>query len=367
MPSLEDVYDVNEPLLHIGCVVDAMPRDMCQDLLRLLHFADDWDADGDTPLSSIPRHSRKFGTLERAFCARWQAGLNPGKWLTMDESRVPGWYHSAITTGPEPKPVRTGGTAHTVCVTEGLFRGYALVWRTYGGRSDVGLSDVDGKWLALVLDQLFMPYRDLGHAVVFAINGVTFENAFRVYQGLGGTETRASCSHAYTHELLQAGPDLRVRSATHPPATSILSNGRHCNLRRCLTSPVPTTPPRLLRDKTPVQYRDKRPRLAPQPATSLALQSSPRRMQAAKAATGRRSHSQWWRRHQSKHVKKRGYCANGNCPGLQVPTARRRTSRTYYICEDCTAINGRARYLCNDEGGSCHFEVDHGRRMQSPV
>jgi hypothetical protein len=42
-----------------------------------------------------------------------------GKWVTVDESRVAGWYHSCITIGPEPKPIRTGATIHSLCVTHG--------------------------------------------------------------------------------------------------------------------------------------------------------------------------------------------------------------------------------------------------------
>jgi hypothetical protein len=44
---------------------------------------------------------------------RWQACVNPGKWITTDESRVAGWYHSVMTIGPDPKPIRTGATLHT--------------------------------------------------------------------------------------------------------------------------------------------------------------------------------------------------------------------------------------------------------------
>jgi len=57
---------------------------------------------------------------------RWQAVVNPGKWITTDESRVAGWYHSAITIGPEPKPIQTGATLHTVCITNGPLHTYKL-------------------------------------------------------------------------------------------------------------------------------------------------------------------------------------------------------------------------------------------------
>ena len=41
-----------------------------------------------------------------------------------------------MTCGPEPKPIRTGATLHTVCVTEGPLSTYKLFARTYGGKTD---------------------------------------------------------------------------------------------------------------------------------------------------------------------------------------------------------------------------------------
>jgi hypothetical protein len=44
--------------------------------------------------------------------ARYEKGrnerehANSAKWITTDESRVAGWYHSVMTIGPpEPKPI----------------------------------------------------------------------------------------------------------------------------------------------------------------------------------------------------------------------------------------------------------------------
>jgi hypothetical protein len=62
-------------------------------------------------------HQVKHGILEDGYNRQWQAIVNPGKWITTDESRVAGWYHSAMTVGLEPKPIRTGATLHTVCIT----------------------------------------------------------------------------------------------------------------------------------------------------------------------------------------------------------------------------------------------------------
>ena len=56
--------------------------------------------------------------------------------MTADESRVAGWYKSAMTIGPEPKPIRTGATIHSLCVTHGPLRAYKHFVRVYGGKSD---------------------------------------------------------------------------------------------------------------------------------------------------------------------------------------------------------------------------------------
>jgi hypothetical protein len=66
--------------------------------------------------------------------------VNFGKWITTDESRVAGWYHSVMTIGPEPKPIQTGATLYTVCVTHGPLSTYKLFARVYGGKYD---EDID--------------------------------------------------------------------------------------------------------------------------------------------------------------------------------------------------------------------------------
>ena len=74
---------------------------------------------------------------------RWQELVKPGKWITTDESRVAGWYYSVMTIGPEPKPIRTGATLHTVCITNGPLHTYKLFARVYGGKND---EDVDVRY-----------------------------------------------------------------------------------------------------------------------------------------------------------------------------------------------------------------------------
>jgi hypothetical protein len=41
-----------------------------------------------------------------------------------------------MTIGLEPKPIRTGATLHTVCITKGPLSTYKLFARVYGGKSD---------------------------------------------------------------------------------------------------------------------------------------------------------------------------------------------------------------------------------------
>jgi hypothetical protein len=83
-----------------------------------------------------------------------------GKWITADESRVAGWYRSGITIGPEPKPIRTGATIHSICVTFGELATYKLHCRVYGGRYDEGLDYVHEnttstqKWVNLYNEML---------------------------------------------------------------------------------------------------------------------------------------------------------------------------------------------------------------------
>ena len=64
------------------------------------------------------------------------------RWLTADESRVAGCYHSTMTVGPEPKPIRKGATLHSLCVTHGPLKTSKLFVQAYGGASDMDLDVV---------------------------------------------------------------------------------------------------------------------------------------------------------------------------------------------------------------------------------
>jgi hypothetical protein len=86
---------------------------------------------------STASHQLKHGRLEDGYNKRWQATVNFGKWITTDESQVAGSYHSVMTIGPEQKPIQTGATLHTVCVTHGprliysSIMGTVLSWILY--------------------------------------------------------------------------------------------------------------------------------------------------------------------------------------------------------------------------------------------
>jgi hypothetical protein len=76
-----------------------------------------------------------------------------------------------MTIGPEPKPIRTGATLHTVCVTDGDLSTYKLFARTYGGKKDEDI-DVHNEHTATKLkmvslyDFMLDPFKHKGHCVV---------------------------------------------------------------------------------------------------------------------------------------------------------------------------------------------------------
>ena len=120
-----------------------MPKNAFQDMYRSLHFADDWDKEDGVEWDDVyldskhkspdsARHRAKFTTVEDACNARWKEVVIFGRCLTFDESRIAGWYKSAITIGPDPKPIRTGATVHSMCVTFGPLAGFKLHVRAYG-------------------------------------------------------------------------------------------------------------------------------------------------------------------------------------------------------------------------------------------
>ena len=145
MFSTRDMFDACEP------VKQSVTLDCFKDLIRCLHFSDDWDDDDEQwdtlytdpkqePGEDTAAHRRKFSILEDGCNRRWQAMVNFGKWLTADESRVAGWHKSCMTLGPEPKPIRTGATLHSLCVTEGKPSTCKSFARVCGGKNDGDLN-----------------------------------------------------------------------------------------------------------------------------------------------------------------------------------------------------------------------------------
>ncbi len=76
--------------------------------------------------------------------------------MTHDKSCIAGWYKSKITCGPEPKPIRTGATLHSMAVLFGPLAEYKLHARTFGGKNDGNLGMVQEncasiqKWINLM-------------------------------------------------------------------------------------------------------------------------------------------------------------------------------------------------------------------------
>ena len=53
-----------------------------------------------------------------------------------------GIIRSACTIGPDPKPIQTGATLHSLAITRGKLQFYKLYARTYGGKDD---GDLQGR------------------------------------------------------------------------------------------------------------------------------------------------------------------------------------------------------------------------------
>ena len=92
-------------------------------------------------------------------------------WITADESRSTVWYHSHCTIGLKPKPIYTGFTLHTLCVTYGGLALYKLFARCYGGVPDNNLLDYwqancssDQKWINLY-DLMLTQFKGKGYCV----------------------------------------------------------------------------------------------------------------------------------------------------------------------------------------------------------
>jgi hypothetical protein len=82
------------------------------------------------------RHHKMFSKLKDGFNHWWNKCLIFGCWLTFNESRVEGWYHSPITQGPDPKPICTGATIHSLAIMHGNLALYKVHVHLFGRGTD---------------------------------------------------------------------------------------------------------------------------------------------------------------------------------------------------------------------------------------
>ena len=77
-----------------------------------------------------------------------------------------------MTIGPEPKPIQTGATLHTVCITKGPLHTYKLFARVYGGKKNDEDVDVWNEHTVTKLKMVSLysvmlhPWKGKGHCVV---------------------------------------------------------------------------------------------------------------------------------------------------------------------------------------------------------
>jgi hypothetical protein len=161
--------------------MESMPKNAFEEIYSCLHFNDDWD-DGEeweddsyadrimcSP-DGTAHHRRKFLMFKDGFNTRWKECVEFGKWLTFDESRVASWYHSPITQEPDPKPIRTGATIHSLAITHGNLASYKVHIRVFGGKTDGDLGKENDntvtiqKWVNL-LSVMLDAFKNKGHCV----------------------------------------------------------------------------------------------------------------------------------------------------------------------------------------------------------
>ncbi len=81
-----------------------------------------------------------------------------------------GWYHSPIMQGPDPKPIWTGATIHSLAIMHGMLALYKLHVRVFGGKTDGNLGhhqdNTSGiqKWVNL-LDHMLHALKGNGHCM----------------------------------------------------------------------------------------------------------------------------------------------------------------------------------------------------------
>ena len=106
--SIRSMYSTTEYFDSVGPVKESMSQDASKDLIRCIHFTDDWDDERglwesfymdkkEVLKDCTAQHRKKHAQLEGAYNKRWQEIVNFERWVTSDESRLAGWYPSVMT------------------------------------------------------------------------------------------------------------------------------------------------------------------------------------------------------------------------------------------------------------------------------
>jgi len=109
--------------------------------------------------------------FEDGFNRRWKDECTIfGRWLTFVESRVVGWYHSSITQGPDPKPIQTGATIHSLAIMHDNLVSYKVHACVFGGATDGNLDKANDNTIITqkfvnLLSLMLGSFKNNGHCV----------------------------------------------------------------------------------------------------------------------------------------------------------------------------------------------------------
>jgi hypothetical protein len=179
-PSINRTWSTREPLDVIGRCMESMPKNAFRNICHCLHFNNDWDKDNKwgkvyadkkrcSP-ENMAHHCQMFSVFEDGFNLWWKECLIFGRWFTFDESCATGWYHIPIMQGPDPKPICTGATIHSLAITHSNLVLYKVHICVFGGATDGDLSKPNEntittqKWVNLLLLML-NDFNNNGHCV----------------------------------------------------------------------------------------------------------------------------------------------------------------------------------------------------------
>ena len=174
-------WATQESLDAIGMCMESMSKNAFKDIYSCLHFNDEWDngeeGEDDTYTDrktcspdGTAHHRQKFSMFKDGFNSWWKECDEFGKLLTFNESHVAGWYHSPITQGFDPKPIRTGATIHSLAITHGDLALYKVNVQVFGRKTDGDLGKTNNntvtiqKWVNL-LSVMFNAFKYNRHCV----------------------------------------------------------------------------------------------------------------------------------------------------------------------------------------------------------